>query len=133
MRTARSGRKAVLPGLILQTLKTAGGPTGTEDDTRNGTPEGDMRVGFTVSKKVGDAVERNRVKRRLRALAEKILPEMAQGGWDYVIIGRRQALKRPFDLLTKDLVAALERTGTRRGSPAIKSGAEKTGQKKKPA
>lgn len=103
LRAARGGQKAVMPGLILQARKT----------NRN-EAQADMRVGFTVSRKVGGAVDRNRAKRRLRALAEKMLPTMAQDGWDYVIIGRRATITRPFPLLEKDLEQALKRTGTRK-------------------
>ena len=47
-----------------------------------------IRVGFTCSKKVGNAVKRNRAKRRLRAIANQILPKMGNEGWDYVLIGQ---------------------------------------------
>ena len=110
-----------MPGLILQARKD-GQPT-HEADTAG------MRLGFTVSRKVGGAVDRNRAKRRLRALADKILPAMAQNGWDYVIIGRRTTLDRAFALLEKDLMGALERTGTLRG----KSGPDQTEGRKKSA
>lgn len=65
------------------------------------------RLGFTVSKKVGNAVERNRVKRRLRALAREILPKHVKAGCDYVLVGRRAALTRPFDKLKADLTYVL--------------------------
>ncbi|WP_407691901.1 ribonuclease P protein component [Pseudooceanicola sediminis] len=69
-----------------------------------------IRVGFTCSKKVGNAVARNRAKRRLREVARAVLPEMAQPGWDYVLVGRKDATaERPFDQLIADLRTALER------------------------
>ncbi len=67
------------------------------------------RVGFTVTKKVGTAVVRNRIKRRLRALAADILAEQGRRGHDYVLIGRRPAEQCPYDRLRRDLVSALAR------------------------
>jgi ribonuclease P protein component len=67
-----------------------------------------VRVGFTCSKKVGNAVARNRAKRRLRAAAALVLPGEARSGWDYVLIGRRdQTADHPFEALCTDLAAAL--------------------------
>lgn len=69
-----------------------------------------IRVGFTCSKKVGNAVARNRAKRRLRAAARLILPQHGHPGWDYVLIGRADVTAtRAFDLMTADLIAALAR------------------------
>jgi len=77
-------------------------------DRRDGDPG--IRVGFTCSKKVGNAVARNRAKRRLRAVAREILPANGQAGWDYVLIGRAgETGQRPFDELRRDLSFALER------------------------
>jgi ribonuclease P protein component len=59
-------------------------------------------VGYTVSKRVGNAVVRNRVKRRLRALVQKLLPERAKGGVAYVFIGKKAAFDRPFERLEAD-------------------------------
>lgn len=70
-----------------------------------------MRVGFTVSKKVGNAVERNRVRRRLRAAADKVLPAAGQPGRDYVVIGRKAALSRGFEDLVQDLKTAVTKAG----------------------
>ena len=68
------------------------------------------RVGITVSKKVGNAVARNRAKRRLRAAAAEVIPAAGRDGWDYVLIGRSGATAaRPFALLLDDLRNALER------------------------
>jgi len=69
-----------------------------------------VRVGFTCSKKVGNAVARNRAKRRLRAAASQVLPEYGMVGWDYVLIGRAtHTALRPFSDLTTDLRTALRK------------------------
>lgn len=67
-----------------------------------------MRVGFTCSKKLGNAVTRNRAKRRLRAIARQVLPRHGQTGWDYVLVGRPNAtVTRDFATMCDDLRAAL--------------------------
>jgi len=77
----------------------------------NTTPD-KMRVGFTVSKKVSTkAVDRNRTKRRLRAVAADILPRYARPGVDYVLIGRKETAERSYDDLKRDLRWCLEKTG----------------------
>jgi ribonuclease P protein component len=67
------------------------------------------RVGFTVTKKIGGAVVRNRMKRRLRALAREILTERGIAGADHVLIGRAGGIERDFSLLRQELARALER------------------------
>ena len=68
------------------------------------------RYGITCSKKVGNAVTRNRAKRRLRALANSVLPHLGRDGWDYVLIGRAQAtVNQPFDMLLENLRFALKK------------------------
>jgi len=92
-------RKAPMPAFLLQ------GRERNEGDT--------IRVGFTASKKVGNAVTRNRAKRRLRALAREILPGAGHPGWDYVLVARAEAtVSHPFEDMKKDLLRALERVHT---------------------
>jgi ribonuclease P protein component len=70
----------------------------------------DIRVGFTCSKKVGNAVARNRAKRRLREIARKVLPSHGRAGWDYVLIGRHEiTATRPMPQMIEDLHGALQR------------------------
>ena len=70
---------------------------------------GPVRVGFTVSKKVGNAVERNRVRRRLRDVVRRSPADNMAPGHDYVLIGRRAALHAPFARLIEELDQALRR------------------------
>jgi ribonuclease P protein component len=70
---------------------------------------GVARVGFTVTKKTGSAVERNRIRRRLRAAADAVLPRSARAGFDYVLVARRPALTEPFDTILRDLERAVAR------------------------
>lgn len=77
-------------------------------DRKDGT--GTVRVGFTASKKIGNAVARNRAKRRLREVARAILPTGARPGWDYVLVAKPGVTTiRDFALLLGDLQAALAR------------------------
>ena len=95
---ASKGRRFATPGLHLQARKRAEG-------------EGaGIRIGFTCSKKVGNAVARNRAKRRLRAIAHDILPLAGNDGWDYVLVGRREfTAQLPFEQLKADLRRALQK------------------------
>jgi ribonuclease P protein component len=73
------------------------------------------RFGFTVSKKVGNAVERNRVRRRLRAVVRLSAALPGEAGHDYVLIGRRAALAIPFERIAAEFAGALKRVAKRRG------------------
>ncbi|WP_341368218.1 ribonuclease P protein component [Yoonia sp. BS5-3] len=67
-----------------------------------------IRVGFTCSKKVGNAVARNRAKRRLREIARIVLPELGRDGWDYILVGRKdQTVDLSFDVLLTDMRRAM--------------------------
>ncbi len=103
LRVAGKGRKSALPGLVLQAQKRDPGNHVNSDRAE------DMRVGFTVTKKVGNAVVRNRVRRRLRAVAAEVMTRFAAPGRDYVLVGRAATLRRPYAKLTNDLKVALER------------------------
>jgi ribonuclease P protein component len=68
-----------------------------------------MRVGFTVTKKIGGAVVRNRMKRRFRALAREIMPAKGFAGADHVMIGRSKGIERDYALLRSELAGALDK------------------------
>ena len=106
------GRQRVTPGLIVEMHRRAPVESGELDQ-----PDARVRVGFTTSRKVGNAVARNRAKRRLRAAAELLLPRLGEAGCDYVIIGRTETVTRPFTALIDDLTKALCRVKTARRSP----------------
>jgi ribonuclease P protein component len=82
--------------------------------------DGPARVGFTVSKKVGGAVERNRVRRRLKEAVRRAAGERMRRGTDYVLIGRRAALGYPFARLLEDFAGALDTLHTaQRAEPKV--------------
>jgi ribonuclease P protein component len=85
-----------MPGFVLLVR-----PRGDEDAT--------MRLGITVTKKIGGAVVRNRMKRRFRSLAREILPAGGIEGADHVLIGRAGGVEREFGLLREELRKALAR------------------------
>ena len=95
LRLAR-GRKWAAPGLVLQMAETPA--PGTE-----------ARAGFTVTKKIGNAVVRNRARRRLREAARAVLPLYGVAGHDYVLIAREATPVRPFASLIDDLKQALRK------------------------
>ncbi|MGV3769642.1 MAG: ribonuclease P protein component [Sphingobium phenoxybenzoativorans] len=69
------------------------------------------RIGYTVTKKIGGAVVRNRMKRRFRALARELLPELGVPGADHVLIGRQGGIERDFALLRAEMEKALRKLG----------------------
>ena len=97
LRVAAKGRKAPSPGLVLQAL-----------DRGDAAP---VRLGFTVTKKVGNAVVRNRTRRRLREAARLLLAEAPAVGADLVLVGRDTTRTRRFDLLIDDLRRGLAKLG----------------------
>lgn len=75
------------------------------------------RLGITVTKKIGNAVVRNRMKRRFRALAREVLPEHGLANTDHILIGRDGGVERDYAMLRSELIAALERAAAGRGDP----------------
>ena len=80
-----------------------------------------LRLGFTASKKIGNAVARNRAKRRLRAAAYALLPLSGQGGHDYVLIARQGILVRDFAALKNDIAEAVRAAHIKLGAAARSS------------
>jgi ribonuclease P protein component len=104
LRVARGIRRSAA-GVTLELCRT---PSPVEDH---------IRVGFTASRKVGNAVARNRAKRRLRAAAAAVLPLHGRGGHDYVLVARTATLKRDFAGLLNDLSGALAAAHARLDRP----------------
>jgi ribonuclease P protein component len=98
---AATGIKAPAAGFVLQARERADNEP--------------ARLGFTVSKKVGNAVERNRVRRRLREVV-RLSPLPLRQGHDYVLVGRRAALNLPFARIAQDYEGALQRVHKRRAT-----------------
>lgn len=100
VRAARGGRSWATPGLVLQIRRRSA----LRDECCDM-----IRVGVTASRKVGGAVVRNRIRRRLRAAAKEVLSRHSRPGYDYVLIGRATTAHRPYESLVADLKQALKR------------------------
>lgn len=117
LRVADARRRWAMPGLVLQVAHQI--PHQTNPSTGSGAgagrkdaticPATPIRYGITATKKIGGSVVRNRAKRRLRALAEAILPTAARPGYDFVLIARFDTPTRPYELLISDLKTCLSR------------------------
>ena len=108
LRAAAGGRKAALPGVVVQVF--------AREEAHVAMP---ARFGFTVTKRVGNSVIRNRARRRLREAARLVLARAPLAGLDVVLIGRAGTLTRPFPALLDDVERALARAVARpRGSAA---------------
>jgi ribonuclease P protein component len=96
LKVASRGRKAARPGLVLQAMPQ---------------PSGGLRLGFTATKKIGNAVARNRAKRRLREAARLMLGAAPPAGWDLVLVARDATGARDWQKLLGDLRGALRQAG----------------------
>ena len=103
---AAARRRWVAPGLVLQARR--------RDPETAPVPASTIRYGITASRKVGNAVARNRAKRRLRAVAAEILPTAGAAGYDVVLIARAGTLARPYAALKDDLAKAVAKLTARR-------------------
>ena len=104
LRVAAARRRWTAPGLILQVCPQPDGVPAEE------LPLPAIRLGFTASRKVGNAVVRNRARRRLKALAAELVAIRAKPGLDLVLIARPSTADCPFEDLRRDLLQGLQRT-----------------------
>ena len=96
----RKGARCATPAFVLE-AKARG-----EDRVP---PAHEPRFGFTITRQVGKAVERNRIRRRLKAAVRDAAPDHAKGDFDYVLIARRPALTSQFAALVSELTRAFAR------------------------
>ncbi|MFD1611117.1 ribonuclease P protein component [Sphingomonas tabacisoli] len=106
---ANAGKRAPMPGFVLLVRPRDDGDSA-------------MRYGITVTKKIGGAVVRNRMKRRFRALVAELLPERGMLGADHVLIGRAGGVERDFGLLRTELAKALKRLSPNAVRPELVKG-----------
>jgi len=104
---AATNRRWTTPGLVLQARPYLP----ASDDKTDLPPADGLRVGFTATKKIGNAVKRNRARRRLRAAVDDMLRGSGASGADLVIVARQGTITRPYADLKGDLMAALRRFG----------------------
>ncbi len=108
LKVATRGRKVARRTLVLQVLEFTEAEQADAKQRARQTHLGDaVFLGFTASKKVGNAVARNRAKRRLTAVANDVLPLLARKGWAIVLIARAATVAAPFAQIDQDLRAAL--------------------------
>jgi len=110
---ANRGRRAPMPGFVLLVRERGDGDPA-------------MRYGITVTKKIGGAVIRNRMKRRFRVLARELLPALGMAGADHVLIGRAEGIERDFALLRQELEKALGKVMSRPVGEAHRPSRRKT-------
>ena len=91
---ANRGKRYATPGFVLLVR-----------DRQDDSPA--IRLGITITKKVGNAVIRNRMRRRFRALAQEMLADKGKAGADHILIGRDSGIEREFDALRADMAKAL--------------------------
>ena len=104
---AAANRRWTTPGLVLQARPYLQ----TSDDKTDMPPAAGLRVGFTATKKIGNAVKRNRARRRLRAAVDAVLKGADATATDLVVVARQGTIERPYVDLKNDLAAALRRLG----------------------
>ena len=109
LRVAGARRKWAAPGLILQVCPQPE-QISAEGNPAERDPAFAVRVGFTASRKVGNAVMRNRARRRLKAIVAELVGSHAKPGHDLVLIARTATCDRPFEDLKRDLLQSLKRT-----------------------
>jgi len=105
---AAANRRWTMPGLVLQAKPTPQDKTGTPD-AEHASGAAALRVGFTATKKIGNAVKRNRARRRLRAAVDDVLRGTGASGADIVVVARQGTAQRPYADLKDDLRAALKK------------------------
>ena len=108
---ANRGIRVSRPGFVLLARDNSG-PDNSGPEENQG-----LRFGITVTKRIGNAVVRNRMKRRFRALLRELLPTLGLPHHDHVLIGREGGVERDFALLRQELIAAFERARAGKGDP----------------